>query len=243
MASFDSGTLSAADLMATAPLSRYAEAVRRLRIGIDKVNKRSTGFGDDQMETESSGRGSVILLTSSLPGEGKSTTALALARAYALTGRRTLLIDCDLRKPSINRYLNLTPTHNFIDYLRDDVQNISLASLTVRDPMTNLTVLPGGRRADVATDELVMSEKMTRILNSARRHFEYVILDSPPIDPVVDSLYLARHADVIAFVVKWVATPQSVAKRSIRALREHKNPNADIVSILNQQDGGRSGSY
>jgi len=237
------GTASAADMMAAAPLSRYAEAVRRMRIGIDKVNKSSTRFGDEEMATDRSGKGAVILLTSSLPSEGKSTTALALARAYALTGRRTLLIDCDLRKPSINRYLNLTPTHTFMDYLQDDVQNISLASLTVRDPLTALTVLPGGRRADVATDELVMSEKMTRILNSARRHFEYVIIDSPPVEPVVDALYLAKHADVIAFVVKWAATPQSVAKRSIHALREHKNPNAEIIAILNQQDSGKSGEY
>lgn len=237
------GASSAADMMISAPLSRYAEAVRRLRIGIDEVNKRSTGFADEDMDTDRSGKGSVILLTSSVPSEGKSTTALAVARAYALTGRRTLLIDCDLRKPSINRYLNTTPTHNFIDYLRDDVQNISLASMTVRDPLTGLTVLPGGRRADVATDQLVMSEKMTRILNSARRHFEYVIVDSPPIEPVVDALYLAKHADVIVFVVKWVSTPQSVAKRSVRALREHKNPNADITAILNQQDGAKAGDY
>jgi capsular exopolysaccharide synthesis family protein len=184
------------------------------------------------------------MVSSALPSEGKSTMALSLARAYALTGKRTLLIDCDLRKPSINKHLNLEPNHDFIDYLRQDRSSATLTSLIMRDPLSNLTVLLGGRRSDIATDELVMSEKMGRILASARKHFDYVILDTPPVEPVVDGLYLSRHADMIVFVIKWASTPQSSAKRAVAALKENKNPNAGIVTLLNQQDRAKmSGNY
>ncbi|KQV44414.1 MULTISPECIES: Wzz/FepE/Etk N-terminal domain-containing protein [unclassified Rhizobium] len=230
---------SLSDLMVTAPLSLFAESVRRLRLTLDQQERKrpasARGDGDE---------GQIIMVSSSLPSEGKSTMALSLARAYALTGKRTLLIDCDLRKPSINRHLNLEPNHDFIDYLRQDRNSATLTSLIMRDPMTNLTVLLGGRRSDIATDELVMSEKMGRILASARKHFDYIVLDTPPVEPVVDGLYLARHADMIVFVIKWASTPQSSAKHSVNALKENRNPHAGIVTLLNQQDRAKmSGNY
>ncbi|WP_307226616.1 GumC family protein [Pararhizobium capsulatum] len=232
-------TSSLSDLMVTAPLSLFAESVRRLRLTLDQQERKrpqaARGESDD---------GQIIMVSSALPNEGKSTMALSLARAYALTGKRTLLIDCDLRKPSINRHLNLEPNHDFIDYLRQDRNTATLTSLIMRDPMTNLTVLLGGRRSDIATDELVMSEKMGRILASARKHFDYIVLDTPPIEPVVDGLYLARHADMIVFVIKWASTPQSSAKHSVNALKENRNPHAGIVTLLNQQDRAKmSGNY
>jgi capsular exopolysaccharide synthesis family protein len=232
-------TSSLADLMVTAPLSLFSESVRRLRLTLDQQERKHP-----QPKRQDSDEGAIIMVSSALPSEGKSTMALSLARAYALTGKRTLLIDCDLRKPSINKHLNLEPNHDFIDYLRQDRSSATLTSLIMRDPLSNLTVLLGGRRSDIATDELVMSEKMGRILASARKHFDYVILDTPPVEPVVDGLYLSRHADMIVFVIKWASTPQSSAKRAVAALKENKNPNAGIVTLLNQQDRAKmSGNY
>ncbi|CAN7155692.1 Wzz/FepE/Etk N-terminal domain-containing protein [Pararhizobium sp. LjRoot235] len=234
-----SPTSSLADLMVTSPLSLFSESVRRLRLTLDQQERKNSApkrqDGDD---------GKIIMVSSALPAEGKSTMALSLARAYALTGKRTLLIDCDLRKPSVNKHLNLEPNHDFIDYLRQDRSTATLTSLIMRDPLSNLTVLLGGRRSDIATDELVMSEKMGRILASARKHFDYVILDTPPVEPVVDGLYLSRHADMVVFVIKWASTPQSSAKRAVAALKENKNPDAGIVTLLNQQDRTKmSGNY
>jgi len=232
-------TSSLADLMVTAPLSLFSESVRRLRLTLDQQERKHPA-----PKRQDSDEGAIIMVSSALPAEGKSTMALSLARAYALTGKRTLLIDCDLRKPSVNKHLNLEPNHDFIDYLRQDRSSATLTSLIMRDPLSNLTVLLGGRRSDIATDELVMSDKMGRILASARKHFDYVILDTPPVEPVVDGLYLARHADMIVFVIKWASTPQSSAKRAVAALKENKNPNAGIVTLLNQQDRAKmSGNY
>lgn len=232
-------TSSLADLMVTAPLSLFSESVRRLRLTLDQ-QERKRGLPKPQDSDE----GTIIMVSSALPAEGKSTMALSLARAYALTGKRTLLIDCDLRKPSVNKHLNLEPNHDFIDYLRQDRSSATLTSLIMRDPLSSLTVLLGGRRSDIATDELVMSDKMGRILASARKHFDYVILDTPPVEPVVDGLYLARHADMIVFVIKWASTPQSSARQAVAALRENKSPETGIVALLNQQDRNKmSGNY
>ena len=232
------GYHSLSDLMVNAPLSHFSESVRRLRLALDQNERRHfpapTGEGP---------RGRLVMVSSALPNEGKSTVALSLARAYALTGQRTLLIDCDLRKPSINKHLNLEPNQDFLNFLREGIGSSGFPSLTTRDPLTNLTVLVGGGRSNMATDELVMGENMNRLLMNARRHFDYIVLDTPPVEPVVDGLYLARQADLIVFVVKWATTPQSSAKRSINALKENKAPQAEIVTILNQQDRNKLTSY
>nr|WP_316656238.1 Wzz/FepE/Etk N-terminal domain-containing protein [uncultured Gellertiella sp.] len=232
------GYKSISDLMVNAPLSQFSESIRRLRLALDQNERRKLAApkGDGP-------KGRVIMVSSALPNEGKSTVALSVARAYALTGQRTLLIDCDLRKPSINKHLNLEPNPDFLNYLKEGIGTSGLPSLTTRDPLSNLTVLVGGGRSNMATDELVMSEKMSRLLISARKHFDYIVLDTPPVEPVVDGLYLARQADMVVFVVKWASTPQSSAKRAIAALRENKNPEAEIITILNQQDRSKLTSY
>lgn len=107
--------------------------------------------------------------------------------------------------------------------------------MAVKDPLSKLIVLLGSRRSDVATDELFMSDKMEHILTSARKHFDYIILDTPPIEPVVDALYLSRLADMIVFVIRWASTSQTSAKRSISSINEFKNLEAGIVTVLNQK--------
>jgi capsular exopolysaccharide synthesis family protein len=227
------------DLLVTSPLSLFSEAVRRLRLALDReIRKKEWSSG-----VEEDDKSKIILVSSSLPNEGKSTIALSLARAYALTGQRTLLIDCDLRKPSLNKYLGLEPSHDFLDYLRQGASVIGLPAMTMNDPMSDLTVLVGGRRSDVPTDELVMSERMSRVLAGARKHFDYIILDTPPVEPVVDALYLARHADAIVFVLQWANTPQSSAKRALAALQESKRPETNVVTILNQQERTKIAGY
>lgn len=114
---------SVADLMVTQPLSVFAESVRRLRLALDHAERMKYLSRSEPIPVAGEGqeRGTIIMTTSSVPGEGKSTMAVALARAYALTGKSTLLIDCDLRKPSVGRYLNLNPSYDFIDYLRNEI--------------------------------------------------------------------------------------------------------------------------
>lgn len=233
-----SGYHSVADMIVNLPLSHFSESIRRLRLALDQSERNA--FPAPQGDAP---RGRIVMVSSALPNEGKSTVALSLARAYALTGQRTLLIDCDLRKPSIHKHLNLEATDDFANFLREGVSSTRSLPLTTRDPLSNLTVLVGGGRTGMATDELVMGGNMNRLLANARRHFDYIVLDTPPVEPVVDGLYLARQADLIAFVVKWATTPQTSAKRAVTALKENKASEAEVVSILNQQNRSALTSY
>ena len=226
----ETGARTLSDIIIRSPLSMFAESVRRIRVAIDQYLFKTQGIRE-----EGSG-GTVIMVSSALPNEGKSTIALSLARTYALSGKRTLLIDCDLRKPSLHRHLGLEPSTGFVEFLRGAETGASLPKLTVTDQPTGLTVLLSGRRSNFPTDDLFMGPEIARLIAVARRNFDYIILDTPPVEPVVDGLYLARHADVIVFIVRWAVTPQASAKHAVAALRESAPEGTPILAVLNQQE-------
>lgn len=220
-----------AGLVTSAPLSAFAEAVRRLRIGIDQQLKRNSRVD---------GGGLVIMVTSAAPNEGKTTIALSLARTYALSGRSTLLIDCDMRKPSVHRHLGLEPSSGLLDYLAQGRPPSELPTIMTIDPPSGAQVIVGARRSEMATDHLVTGAAFGRLLKAARDNFEVVILDTPPIGPVVDGLYLAQFAHVVAYVVRWASTSQQDARSGFAAVVDALPPDTGVVAVLNQQDLSRS---
>nr|CAD6618000.1 exopolysaccharide biosynthesis protein [Rhizobium sp. Khangiran2] len=233
----ETGAQTLSDIIIRSPLSMFAESARRIRVAIDQHLFKKQGIRE-----EGSG-GTVIMVSSALPNEGKSTMALSLARTYALSGKRTLLIDCDLRKPSLHRHLGLEPSTGFVEFLRGAETGASLPKLTITDQPTGLTVLLSGRRSSFPTDDLFMGPEIARLIAVARRNFDYIILDTPPVEPVVDGLYLARHADVITFIVRWAVTPQASAKHAVAALRESAPEGTPILAVLNQQERAKLFGY
>jgi capsular exopolysaccharide synthesis family protein len=229
---------SVADLVISSPLSMFSEGVRRIRVKIEKVL-----FRHDGKRAIDSRDGIVILVSSTEPNEGKSTVSLSLARTLATAGKRAVLIDCDLRKPSVHKLLGLPPSTELIDLLKVSEVPQMFTSLTTTDPKSSLTVILGGRHGEHATDELLMGDRIARLLAAAKRHFDYVIIDTPPVDPVVDSLYLARHADVIAFVVRWASTSQTLARKSVAALVENARPDTPVIAVLNQKEQTKIAGY
>ena len=231
---------SFAELMVSAPISVFSKSVRRVRASIDRAAKAGS----------ESGQGIVVMVSSTAPGEGKTTTALSLARSYALSGRSTLLVDCDLRKPSIHRQLGVEPSIGFIDYLSAEAGNaINIQTITSKDPLSPATVIAGARRSSVPTDQLIAGAAFAQLISAARRSFDVVVLDTPPIGPVVDGLYISQHADVIVFVVRYSSTPQTEARKALSSLGAAKPEGTEIIAVLNQQDisrqtyNGRYGSY
>ena len=220
-----------ADALMFAPLSGYAESIRRMRIGLDQAIARSTG----QTEAERTA-GVVILLTSSIPGEGKTTVALSLARAYALSGRSTLLVDCDLRKPGVHRQLGLEPSDGLIDYLTSRKHVGDFQSFVVEDPGSGAQMILGSRRSDVPTDQLVAGKTFSVLVAAARRNFDVVVLDAPPVGPVVDALYMAGLCDVVGYLIKWSDTPQQAIKRALESLRRVTPDRVQILAVVNQLD-------
>jgi polysaccharide biosynthesis transport protein len=228
-----------ADIIVSSPMSVFSESIRKVRVKLERlIYERTT-----DTSREAASEGLVVLVTSSVPNEGKSTVSLSLARTLASSGKRTLLIDADLRKPSIHKALGLEPSTELSELLQGPSLPQSIAGLTTADPMSGLKVVLGGRSHNFATDELVMGERFTRLISIARKHFDYIVIDTPPIDPVVDGLYLARHADIIAFVVRWGSTPQMAAKRSVAALMENARPGTFITAVINQKERNNMRSY
>ncbi|WEK05678.1 MAG: Wzz/FepE/Etk N-terminal domain-containing protein [Candidatus Devosia phytovorans] len=218
---------SLADLTVSAPLSSFAEAIRKIRTAIDH------NLSVDPVAE--SRRAPMIVVTSTAPGEGKTTLALAIARSYALAGRRTLLIDCDLRRPALHQQLGLEPSDGLIRALEDDDPTVSLESALSDDQQTGLLSLIGSRSSIAATDQLITSRNFDRLLAAASRAFDIVILDTPPLGPVVDGIYIAHKADAVVLVCEWAATPQQEITRALLTIEQALTGGAVLVPVLNQQ--------
>ena len=127
------GETSLADKLVSSPMSRFAESLRRVQVAI----QHSLFTGDEERDRKQGG--SVILVTSTLPSEGKTTVALSLARSYALSGKRSLIIDLDLRKPSVHTQLNKTTPKGIDDFLMGDLTTAgAISSIAVTDDQTSL---------------------------------------------------------------------------------------------------------
>lgn len=219
------GRLSAADRVVDQPLSPYAESFRKLRATIDfeLVPPR-----------EAEGQGKVIAVTSSHPGEGKTTSALALARTYAIAGRKTLLIDCDLRKPSIHRHIGVAPTSGLESYLRNQEENGGIRDFYARDPATPLALILGATPSEQTTDQLLVSDGFARIMEQARAVYEVVVLDTTPVLPVVDARYVIPLADVVVMAVKWASTAQGDLRSALHPIHQSVFAGAPILPVLTQ---------
>ncbi len=227
--------MSIADGIVDAPLSSYSESIRKLRATIDQ-KLRATGPAGPTAANPQAGapaNGRVILVTSSLPDEGKTTASLALARTYALSGRKTLLIDADMRKPSVHRHLGHDPQTGFVDFLMDRADADMAGSFYARDPASPLAVIMGAARSTFPTDQLLASARFQHLLEQAREVYDVIIIDSPPLLPVVDARYLAPHADAVVFLVKWASTNQGDIRSAVEPLTEAMAPGTALVPVLN----------
>lgn len=234
----DDVAASAAQVFVDKPMSQYAESIRRLRVAVDQSLGRRSDRSSTNGET-----GQVIMVTSTVPGEGKSNTSLSLGRAYARSGLRTLLIDCDLRKPRIHRILGSDPNTGMLHYLKNETAEDDFEAMYQHDHATGLEILLGAGRSNVPTDQLLVGPRFSKLVNSARDVFDIIILDTPPLLPLVDGLYLSHHADAIVLTVKWASTTQKDVRSVLPALYESKNKDANILTVLSQERSGKLGYY
>ena len=229
-------TGSPADMVTTAPMSPYAETFRKLRASLD--------LG---MQTTVSARANagIILVCSALQAEGKTTTAIALARTYALSGARTLLLDADLRKPSVEVRMGCSSEVGLLDYLTSWGTGAALAPLAAQDPLSPLVVLTAGGRSSVPTDQLINSKAFDQLIKGLMAEFDMIVIDSPPLLPVVDTRYLARHADAVVQVVRYISTTQGEVREAATQLQDMMRPDARLYGILSQEERGsrRYGYY
>lgn len=157
----------------------------------------------------------LVLVTSSLPQEGKSTTSLSLAVTLAQTGLRVLLVDADFRHPSLHKELGLAPQKGLVEFLRAE---ITLAEAVVwANDMQDLHILPMGALADNPA-ALAANDCLAARLAVMRDHYDIVVIDSAPVLGIAETQYLARLADQTIFVCRWSSTAANTAKHAVREL-------------------------
>ncbi len=205
------------------PLSPFSEAMRTLRSSIHMSDV-------DQPPK-------VIHVTSARPSEGKTTIAVSLAISAAFAGLKVVLVDADLRHPSASRFFKLEKEKGLVDLLT--------GAATAEDVLSSykdlkLTVLPAGSKS-LNPSDVLGSERMKGLIARLREGFDYVVLDTPPVGPVVDPIILANLADKTVFVIQWASTPRELVEKSIQQVSMHKRVAGVVFNSVNQDRAKKYG--
>ena len=193
------------------PLSSFSESFRNLRAAIlfARIGEKAK----------------VVAITSSLPGEGKTTTSVDLARTMAIAGASVVIVDCDLRQRGVNRILGVEPQIGLIEVLNGTA---TLDQALVHDELSGAMILPLSKSAHTPRD-VFGTMAMRRLLDELRRRFDTTILDTAPVLPIADTRVLAPLADVVVLLTRWRKTPRLAADASLRLLRA---VNAPVVGVV-----------
>jgi polysaccharide biosynthesis transport protein len=163
--------------------------------------------------------GQVFLVTSSVPGEGKSMLSTNLAIVHAQRGKSVLLIDGDLRTPVLHQRLNLESDYGLSSLLfEDNIDDVGSAMQIPFPGIPGLAVLPAGPVPGYPA-ELLASDGMAELIRICRRHYDYIIIDGAPILPVTDSTLLSRYADFTLVVARHDVTDRRSLERTCQILR------------------------
>ena len=195
------------------PLSKFAETLRSAKVAIDLGTVAPAG--------------KVIGVVSSLPGEGKSTTAINFAQLLAMQGAKSLLIDGDLRNPGSTGVLAPGASAGLLQAITDSAV---LRDVLMMDPNTKLAFLPAVAPYRIAhSSQLLASPAMEGILDQLRQRFDYVVVDLPPLGAVVDARAIAPRIDAFLFVVEWGRTSRKVVHTLLSADPELAEKVAGVI--------------
>ena len=210
------------------PQSALAEALNTLRISLSLLNP------DSDVKS--------VLISSALPSEGKSTLASLLSRHSAAAGKKVVLVDADLRRPTIAKMFDLDKkTLGLTDLLMN--HTLTLTDVLVKDSATGLSILTRGHAAFLNPSDLFASQRMKALLEQLKQEFDLVIVDSAPIMAVPDSRILAGLVDKILFVVNWDTTPKKVVATALHIFAKdgHNNLAGIVLQKVNLEQYGRYG--
>jgi capsular exopolysaccharide synthesis family protein len=198
------GRLSIEDYAIRKPLSPFAEQLRALRAGLWLRPSRPR----------------IVAITAARPAEGKTAIALALGRQTAMNGERVIVLDCDLRQPTIGRLMHDGEQSGLFDWL---AERATLADIIRKDEVTGMEYIVAGK-PDANALGLLMSATMARLLQTLRQDYDFVLLDAPPAQAVTDARIVAGLADATLLCVRWRSTPRSTALNTLEMLEEaHAN--------------------
>ena len=199
------------------PFSAFAETLRSAKVAADlALQNRSP---------------KIIGVVSLLPLEGKSMVAKNFASLLALQGAKTLLIDADTRNPALTRAIGGEGRR----LVREDPASVPLAGLLLHEPESGLEILPClYNKEDPRIAEGLSPATLNALLESSGRSFDYIVLDLPPIGPVVNARGLAPSIDTFIFVVAWGATSRGAVRAVLE--KEHAIRDKLLGVVLNKVD-------
>jgi capsular exopolysaccharide synthesis family protein len=193
------------------PKSPISEAYRTLR-----TNIQFSSF-DEKVK--------VIVVTSAGPGEGKSITSANLAVVMAQSGSKTLLIDCDQRKPSIHKIFNISNIYGLSNLLAGE---ISTECAIIESDIDNLQILTSGAKPPNPS-ELLGSKKMKLFIDSLRNEYDYIIIDTPPVLAVTDAQVISKYSDGCLLVISSGESEGEVVVKGKEAL---ERVNSKILGVV-----------
>jgi polysaccharide biosynthesis transport protein len=201
------------------PFCRFAEAIRSIKVAVD-LNRSAVSSKK------------VIGFISSLPHEGKSTIAASLALLMAQAGARVILVDCDLRNPSLSRRLAPNADHGILEVT---VGRTTLKNALWTDQSTNLTFLPAvTNNPRICSSDILFADATGKLFENLRSRYDYVLVDLTPLMPIVDTRATTAFVDCYVCVIEWGRTTSDAVKH---AFRDAHNISENMLGIvLNKAD-------
>jgi succinoglycan biosynthesis transport protein ExoP len=211
------------DVIVSQPVAQYSEAIRSARTAL-----RYSDVDDPPK---------IVLITSSLPSEGKTVFSTSLARSVARSGTRSLLIDCDLRRPGVSKLMGGPPELGLVDLLDGSA---SIESVIQVDKGSGMHFIPA-KGGTANPQDLLGSQHMRSFLEQMRSRYDFIVLDSPPVLVVSDAIILSHAADTTMYIVRWEKTPRHVVAGAVKMLRANGGQIAGAV--LSRVDTRRHAAY
>lgn len=206
------------------PRSAYAEAIRALSLALDRVQAAAPA--------------KVLLVTSALAGEGKTTLAISLAAAMARRGRRTVIVELDLRRPSVARQLRLSRHAGIVEFIEGRCSLDEVVQDAGRLPRLDVIAVHGHAGNP---GELLDSPRLPLLIQLLRQRYDCIVLDAPPSLGISDVAAIAPVADAALFVARWGSTSSAAARLGVSALM---NAGLPVVGCaLTQVDLARHARY
>lgn len=169
-----------------------------------------------------------FLITSSVPSEGKTTTAVNIAFSFARTGARVLIIDADSRSPQIDTLFGISNQKGLSTILSEEVGDSTAMELIQNDPESGIYILPSGPPLDNFT-ELCGSDRMQRLMKTSCSNFDFVIIDSPPVANFADSLVISQVVEGVVLVAKSGKSPSEIVEHCSQVLHD---VGANILGVV-----------
>ena len=199
------------DLVIEEPVSQYSESIRSVRTALR--------YSDIDNPPK------IVLVTSSIPSEGKTILSLSMARSVARSGGKALLIDCDLRRPGVSKLLGATDGPTLLDLFNGTGTPESVIQVEKNSSLHYVAAKTGTTNPQ----DLLGSQQMRSFLERMRSQYDLIVIDSPPVLAVSNSVILSHVVDRTVFVIRWETTPRAVALGALKTLRTNGGPIAGAV--------------